>query len=111
MRKLDLSKKSNMKCEHCKYYHKYSKNKCKGANPLGYCELHKLEFKYWNSCNKFIWRDRYIGFTDSTDKDSHYLCRRCQRPLTDPDSIARGFGESCYNKHIKELIRRSRRLF
>lgn len=116
MRKLDLSKKSNVKCEHCKHYTKYSKQKVKGSNPLGHCDLYNKDFKYWHSCSRFIWRDRYLGIADTNidinaNINGKYLCRRCHRPLTDPDSIARGFGENCYNKFIREIIRRNKRLF
>lgn len=112
MRKLDISKSSNKKCEHCKHYTRYSKSKAKKANPLGYCDLKNTELKYWKSCPKFIWRDEYIGLKSvNNNTNGVYTCRRCKRPLTDSDSIARGFGLSCYEKHLRDIIKRSKRLF
>ena len=111
MRKLDLSKKSNIRCEHCKYYNMYDKSKSKHSNTLGLCYLHNNEYKYWHSCKKFIWKDKYIGLIELKNKNGVCLCRRCKRPLTDADSIARGFGKDCYDRHIAEIIRQKRRLF
>jgi hypothetical protein len=45
-RKVDRTKKSNRKCEHCKYFH-----------PDGACMFHQYELKnYWNVCKDFDWR-------------------------------------------------------
>lgn len=30
-------------------------------------------------------------------------CKRCNKKLTLSESIIRGYGETCYKKHIKEL--------
>ena len=111
MRKLDISKKSNVRCEHCKYYEMYDKSKSKSSSSLGKCKLKDKEYKYWHSCHRFIWKDKYIGVRELKDSNGIYLCRRCKRPLTDTDSIARGFGKECYDKHIREIIRQKRRLF
>ena len=111
MRKLDISKKSNIRCEHCKHYELYDKSKSKNSSPMGYCNIKNREFKYWQSCNRFIWKDKYIGINLDKNYNGIYLCRRCRRPLTDTDSIARGFGKECYDRYIKEIIRQKRRLF
>lgn len=112
MRKLDLSKKSNKHCEHCKYYNQYDKSKSKGSNNFGLCSFYNDEFKYWHSCKNFIWHDKYLGeLVIKYNKTNTNLCFRCHRPLTDPDSVARGFGSSCYNKYLHELIKRNKRLF
>lgn len=52
MRPIDKSKKSNIKCEHCKNF----SGGCK-------CLLNGEFRNYWNRCKKFEWRkDRqYIG--------------------------------------------------
>ena len=111
MRKLDISKKSNTRCEHCKHYNMYDKSKSKHSSPLGLCILKNKEYKYWHRCSKFIWKDKYIGLRELNNIDGINICRRCKRPLTDTDSIARGFGKECYDRHIKEIMRQKRRLF
>ena len=43
-RKVDKSKKSNIKCEHCEAYDKDS----------GWCCIQEKEKNYWNRCKDFI---------------------------------------------------------
>lgn len=50
MRKVDKTKKSNIKCEHCKHY-KYE-NKYVLKN---HCGLNGNEKNYWNRCKQFEW--------------------------------------------------------
>lgn len=112
MRTVNIEKKSNVRCEHCQYYNRYSKSKRSGANPLGLCKLRNIEKKYWNKCSKFIWRHKYIGNNIlEQDENGHFICKRCKRILTDTDSVARGYGQLCYEKHLKEIIRQKKRLF
>ena len=47
-RPVDKTKKSNIKCEHCKYYN-YDRSYC-GINPKV-----NLSKDYWNRCEKFEW--------------------------------------------------------
>ena len=42
---VDKSKKSNIKCEHCRFYDK------------GYCSLSKQDKHYWNRCKDFSWKE------------------------------------------------------
>ena len=49
MRKLDKTKKSNIKCEHCEYWD--DKN--------GYCKFHREEKWYYQRCNDFKWHNKY----------------------------------------------------
>lgn len=37
--------------------------------------------------------------TEHTQKD---ICKRCHRQLKDPVSKERGFGKTCYKKHLQE---------
>ena len=48
-RKVDKSKKSNIKCEHCEAYDKDS----------GWCCIQEKEKNYWNRCKDFIWNHKY----------------------------------------------------
>lgn len=111
LRKLDLSNPINRRCERCKFFTRYSKSKSKLANPYGFCSRTSKQMKYWNVCSKFVWKDIYLGIRAELNVNSKYVCRRCGRPLTDKDSIIRGFGKECYEKHVRELIRQSKRLF
>ena len=54
-RTIDKTKKSNIKCEHCKHY-------CKSAHypteiPTPYCTLLKQRKNYWNRCKRFEWAE------------------------------------------------------
>lgn len=46
-RPVDKTKKSNIKCEHCKYYQK--------SNFDSYCTLNGISKNYWNRCKSFEW--------------------------------------------------------
>jgi len=47
-RKLDKSKKSNIKCEHCKYW-----------NSAHNCELSGVYKWYYQRCKNFAWGKKY----------------------------------------------------
>ena len=51
MRTVDKSKKSNVKCEHCKHFK---------ARLESYCDITKDEKNYWNRCKQFEWDEKYI---------------------------------------------------
>ena len=61
---VDKTKKSNIKCEHCKYF---NRNKSAIMLVLNHIESHsvcdiKNEPKYyWNRCENFEWADKYKG--------------------------------------------------
>lgn len=46
-RKVDRSKKSNIKCEHCKFWDKETMK----------CLRYSIPKKYWNRCKDFEWRE------------------------------------------------------
>lgn len=49
---VDITKKSNIKCEHCRACDK---------SPKGYwCALHEKEVNYWNRCKFFKYDLKYI---------------------------------------------------
>lgn len=55
-REVDKSKKSNIKCEHCKFYHirkPNGDNEYKCHNPLS--DRFGEELHYWNRCKSFEW--------------------------------------------------------
>lgn len=58
-RPIDRTKKSNIKCEHCKYWnHKvdngnYINTKCSCENSKKY----GTQTKYWNRCKEFGWAE------------------------------------------------------
>jgi len=54
MRTVDTTKKSNVKCEHCKSF-KYNDNN------MGKCSKCKTDKYYWNRCQKFQWKDKYLN--------------------------------------------------
>lgn len=47
MRKVDRSKKSNIKCEHCKFWNKEAM----------ICLRHNIPKNYWNRCKDFEWKE------------------------------------------------------
>ena len=49
VRSIDKSKKSNIKCEHCDYWHAFSWE-------IGVCVLTKKEKYYYQRCKNFDWR-------------------------------------------------------
>lgn len=112
MRRLNVNKKSNIKCEHCSYYRILKKLPNRGS--IGNCLKNSKTVNYYNKCNKFLWNSKYLSyFTDinTSDTDSKILCKRCGRVLTDSDSIARGFGNLCYKHRLKALEKFHKRLF
>lgn len=57
MRTVDKSKSSNIKCEHCKYWHWVKPNgdneyKCHNNESVKY----KQDTNYWNRCKSFEWK-------------------------------------------------------
>lgn len=49
MRKLDKTKKSNIKCEHCEHW----------DDQNGYCKFHREEKWYYQRCKDFEWNHKY----------------------------------------------------
>ena len=54
---IDKTKKSNIKCEHCKWWHWCKPNgdndyKCHNSDSPKY----NVETNYWNRCKSFEWR-------------------------------------------------------
>ena len=49
-RPIDKTKKSNIKCEHCRYA-----DRPKQWSDTWHCSLHQKEVKYWNRCKQFEW--------------------------------------------------------
>lgn len=49
IRKVDKTKKSNIKCEHCEAYDKNN----------GLCRIQEKKKNYWNRCKDFIWHHKY----------------------------------------------------
>lgn len=59
MRKLDKTKKSNIKCEHCKYA---TERSVAGFGEPNYmCKLKSNLVNYWNRCKDFEWHEKYEG--------------------------------------------------
>lgn len=58
-RPIDKTKKSNIKCEHCKYYIQpesiYSNAYCRNDDSPKF----DTTVNYWNRCKKFEWADKY----------------------------------------------------
>lgn len=111
MRKIDINKLSNIRCERCSYYK--LEERINNRASVGFCLKKNKNVKYYNKCNQFCWNKKYLIYsTDLSDKKSEKIvCKRCGRPLTDLDSIARGFGKSCYYHRLYALKKRLRRLF
>jgi len=58
-RPLDMTKKSNIKCEHCDNY---------VAN-LNRCKIDRSFKVYYQRCKNFAWAERYLkGADDETDR-------------------------------------------
>lgn len=49
-RYIDTTKKSNIKCEHCRY-----RDKSTSSYEKDWCSLHEKEVNYWNRCKQFEW--------------------------------------------------------
>lgn len=102
---------SNRRCEHCAYL-KYVGSK-RLNNKDNECLKHKEHTDYWKRCPDFMWDRKYMLMNTEKpvrDRDTP-ICQRCNRPLTDNDSIARGFGLLCYNKRLKKIMEQYKRLF
>lgn len=54
MRTVDITKKANIKCEHCKYFTYHLDN-------YGKCSELKEKKNYWNRCKSFQWKDEYLN--------------------------------------------------
>lgn len=50
---IDKTKKSNIKCEHCKFFINY--NECVNTDSPKYG---KGGVNYWNRCKQFMWEER-----------------------------------------------------
>ena len=51
-RPIDKTKKSNIKCEHCRYV-----DRPEQWDNTWYCALHQKDVKYWNRCKQFEWAE------------------------------------------------------
>lgn len=101
-----------MHCAHCAYYVVDSSVRSKSSKNI--CNLHNCRKHYYQTCPNFIWNAKYLSINnekDTYDSQGHLLCRRCGKPLTDSESIARKFGEVCYNRRLYQLQKRAKRLF
>ena len=47
---IDKSKKSNIKCEHCKHCDRSNKD-------YDFCTISQTKKHYWNRCKKFEWEE------------------------------------------------------
>ena len=118
---VNVSKRTNIKCEHCAHYN--LTNKFDGRGSEGLCTFNNKnkKVKYYQRCKHFDWSASYLMHNlpkrvnpNKTKHDTEqikYLCKRCGRPLTDQASIARGFGKSCYEQRLSAIQKRLKRLF
>lgn len=58
-RPVDITKKSNIKCEHCADY----------DSDWGVCKFHKARKYYYQRCKDFKWAERYLKGTDNETPD------------------------------------------
>ena len=58
-RPLDKSKKSNMKCEHCKHWDKSTYTFTHKHGTLPTCTISGEGKCYWNRCKNFEWAEKY----------------------------------------------------
>ena len=101
-----------MNCAHCAYYDIEMSIRSSQSNNI--CKVTGCRKRYYQTCKRFMWDAKYISINnerDEYDAEGHVLCRRCCKPLTDIDSIARKFGETCYIKRLHWSKKRSKRLF
>ena len=119
MKSVNVTKRSNIKCEHCAYYNKTDNLEGRGSQGLCVVNSKPRKVKYYQRCKKFTWSSNYLNVKTVADvlnvkrKSKHkhdfevdeskieYVCKRCGRPLTDEASIARGFGKSCYEQRLR----------
>lgn len=60
MRKLDKTKKSNIKCEHCIAFNELLDHVANNDKECGgWCSIHQKPKNYWNRCKDFIWHPKY----------------------------------------------------
>lgn len=78
MRKIDRTKKSNIKCEHCRHWEGFSSDR-------GRICLKKNEVKnYWYRCKEFEWPDEriYMRVWSEPDKKMIYDLREIDRRIS-----------------------------
>lgn len=47
----------------------------------------------------------HYSLPDRTSSDLTGICKYCGKPLKDPTSIIRGFGDVCFEKHKRKRVR------
>ena len=47
----------------------------------------------------------HYSLPDRTSSDLTGICKYCGKPLKDPASIIRGFGDVCFEKHKRKRVR------
>ena len=47
----------------------------------------------------------HYSLSDRTSGDLTGICKYCGKPLKDPTSIIRGFGDVCFEKHKRKRVR------
>ena len=117
MKSVNVNKDTNVKCEHCAFYKITSKLDSRGSE--GICTFNNSNklVKYYRRCKHFKWSPKYLSYNlniklnSNSDDVAKCVCKRCGRPLTDTNSIARGFGKSCYEQRLKAVQKRLKRLF
>lgn len=56
MKKVDVTKKSNIKCEHCQHYHPRDGK----IHNDWHCGLTGEAKNYWNRCKNFEWKKEIV---------------------------------------------------
>ena len=108
---MNLTDKNNMICKNCDNFKYYTNKHSKISDPIGYCTKKDTQPNSSYTCKDFVYAKEIICVSPEIDDGGKYICHRCGRPLTSEDSIAKGFGDTCYKKYLKELNKLSRRLF
>ena len=57
-RKVDTTKKANIKCEHCEYWVQ-ERDPDNNGQEVTYCCLSGENKNYWNRCKSFKWNAKY----------------------------------------------------
>lgn len=57
-RKIDKTKKANIKCEHCRYACNYQ-YECRDGVFDTWCRLKDKPKHYWNRCKDFNWSEEF----------------------------------------------------
>ena len=47
----------------------------------------------------------HYSLPDRTSSDLTGICKYCGKPLKDPTSVIRGFGDVCFEKHKRKRVR------